>query len=167
MAISNVLEMLQQYAGGAVSAHQNPEKDFDHVAQNSSQPHLASGIAGAFRSDATPPFAQIISGLFSQSDGQQRAGILGHLLNAAGPGAANGTLGGLLGGTGSGQVTPEQAEQVTPGAVHDLAQQAEKNDPSIIDEAGNFYAQHPTLVKGLGAAALAMIMSHMSQNPGS
>ena len=163
MSLSNLFGMLQQYAGGAGNTA-DAEKDFDHVAQNASQQHLAGGLAGAFRSDSTPPFAQMISGLFSNSNGEQRAGILGHLLSAAGPGAATGVLGGLLGNAGSGQVTPEQAQQISPEAVHDLAQQAEKNNPYVIDEAGNFYAQHPTLVKSLGAGALAMVMSHMSQS---
>ena len=164
MSISNVLGMLQQYAGGTVNAQQDPQKDFDQVTQNASQQHLAGGLAGAFRSDATPPFAQMISGLFSQSNGEQRAGILQHLLNSAGAAATTGFPGSLLGGAEDGKVTPEQAQQISPDTVHDLAQQAEKNNPSIIDEAGSFYAQHPTLVKGLGAAALAMVMSHMSQN---
>jgi len=84
-------------------------------------------------------------------------------LNAAGPGAAGGLLGGLL-GQGSGQITPEQAQQVSPEAVHDLAQHAEKNNPSILDTASSFYAQHPTLVKSLGTVALASVMSHMSRN---
>ncbi|MFL6449373.1 MAG: hypothetical protein ACJ746_17075 [Bryobacteraceae bacterium] len=162
MSLNDLLGTLQQYAGGA-SNEANPERDFNHVAQNASQDHLAGGLAGAFRSDATPPFAQMISGLFSKSDGQQRAGILSHLLNAAGPGAAGGLLGGLLGGQGSGQITPEQAQQVPPEAVHDLAQKAEKNNPSIIETASNFYAQHPTLVQSLGAVALASVMSHMSR----
>jgi len=163
MALTDLLGMLQQYAGGA-NAAANPERDYDHVSNNASQDHLASGIAGAFRSDATPPFAQTISHLFSNSDGQQRAGILNHLLNAAGPGAAGGLLGGLLGGQGSNQITPEQAQQVSPDAVHDLAQKAEKNNPSILETAGNFYAQHPTLIKSLGTVALASVLSHMSQN---
>jgi hypothetical protein len=163
MALSDLLGMLQQYAGGG-SNTANPDRDFDHVANNASQDHLASGISGAFRSDATPPFAQMISHLFSNSDGQQRAGILNHLLNAAGPGAAGGLLGGLLGGQGtSEQITPEQAQQVSPDAVHDLAQKAEKNNPSILETAGNFYAQHPTLVKSLGTVALASVLSHMTQ----
>lgn len=162
MALSDLLGTLQQYAGGASSAA-NPERDFDHVANNASQDHLASGISGAFRSDATPPFAQMISHLFSNSDGQQRAGILNHLLNAAGPGAAGGLLGGLLGGQGATQISPEQAQQVSPDAVHDLAQKAERNNPSILDTAGNFYAQHPTLVKSLGTVALASVLSHMTQ----
>ena len=113
MALSDLLGTLQQYAGGANNSA-NPERDFDHVAQNASQDHLAGGLASAFRSDATPPFAQMVSSLFSKSDGQQRAGILSRLLSAAGPGAG-GLLGGLMGGgQGSGQITPEQAQQVSP-----------------------------------------------------
>jgi len=163
MALSDLLGMLQQYAGGSANSA-NAEKDFDHVANNASSDHLASGLAGAFRSDSTPPFAQMISGLFSNSDGQQRAGILNHLLNAAGPAASGGLLGNLLGGHRAGQVTPEQAQQISPESVHDLAQQAERNNPSILDTASSFYAQHPTLVKSLGTVALASVLSHMSRN---
>jgi hypothetical protein len=32
-----------------------------------------------------------------------------------------------------------------------------------MEQAGNFYAQHPTLIKALGAGSLALIMSRMSQ----
>src|SRR5438309_5287617 len=163
MALSDLVGMLQQYAGGA-SSTANPEQDFQHVAQNAPQDHLASGITGAFRSDSTPPFAQMVGNLFSNSDGQQRAGILNHLLSAVGPGAAGGMLGSLLGGQGNRQLTPEQAQQVSPDAVHDLAQQAERSNPSIVETAGNFYAQHPALVQSLGAVALASVMSHMSRN---
>ena len=61
------------------------------------------------------------------------------------------------------QLTPEQAQQVPPEAVHDLAQKAERNNPSILETAGNFYSQHPTLVKSLGTVALASVLSHMTQ----
>jgi hypothetical protein len=163
MALSDLLGTLQRYATGAGDTSQ-AEQDFDHVAQHAPQPSLASGLSNAFRSDQTPPFAQMISTMFSKSNGQQQAGILSHLLNAAGPAAASGVLGNLLGGAHAGQITPEQAQQVTPEAVHDLARHAEQNNPSIVDHASNFYAQHPTLVKALGTGALAMVMSHMSRN---
>jgi hypothetical protein len=44
-----------------------------------------------------------------------------------------------------------------------LATKAESKDPSIIDQAASFYSQHPGLVKGLGAAALAVILSRATQ----
>jgi hypothetical protein len=163
MGLSNLMGMLQQYTSGA-SNSANVEQDFEHVAQHAPQPNLAAGIANAFRSNQTPPFAELISQLFSNSNGQQQAGILNRLIGAAGPVAASsGLLKGLTDGSSTAQVTPDQAHQLAPGVVHDLAAQAEKNNPSIVDEAGSFYAQHPTLVKALGAGALALVMSHMSR----
>ena len=58
-------------------------------------------------------------------------------------------------------MTPEQAEQLPPEAVQQLAQQAHQNNPSIVDQVSHFYSEHPTVIKTLGAGALALIMSHM------
>jgi hypothetical protein len=167
MSILDIVKTLEPYSGaGATNPPANVHQDFEQVAQSAPQPQLASGIAEAFRSNQTPPFGQMLGTLFSQSNGQQQAGILNQLLGSLGPAAAGaGALGGLssiLGG--GGQVTPQQAQQVPPETVQQLAEQAQKNNPSIIDQAGSFYAQHPTLVKALGAGSLAMIMSHMSRN---
>jgi len=168
MSLSNLMGLLQQYANPATANNENVEQDFQQVSQTASQSHLAGGLAEAFRSNQTPPFAQMVSTLFSNSNGQQQAGILNHILGSLGPGAASGVLGNLMGGApqlgAASQITPEQAQQVSPEAVHELAQQAEKNDPSIVDKASEFYSQHPTLVKALGAGSLALIMSHMSRN---
>lgn len=161
MALSNLMGLLQQYANPRTANTGSVEQDFEQVSQAAPQAHLAGGLAEAFRSNQTPPFAQMISTLFSNSNGQQQAGILNQLLSSIGPGAASGILGNFLGG-GS-QVTAEQAQQVPPETVHQLAEQAEKNDPSVIEKASGFYAQHPTLVKALGAGSLAFIMSHMSR----
>ena len=162
MSLSNLVGVLEQYANAGAANPASVEQDFDQVSQTASQSHLAGGLAQAFRSDQTPPFAHMLTTLFSNSDGQQRAGILNRLLSAVGPGAGSGLLGNLLGGES--QVTPEQAQQVSPETVHQLAENAQQNNPSIIEEASNFYAQHPTLVKALGSGSLAMIMSHMSRN---
>ena len=61
------------------------------------------------------------------------------------------------------QITPEQADEVPPEAVEEIAAQAEKRDPSVIDQVSNFYAEHPTLVKTLGAAALAIALSQIAK----
>jgi hypothetical protein len=148
---------------------QNVNEDFQQVAQQAPPQHLAAGLASAFRSDQTPPFENMISNLFGQSNGEQRAGILNRLLGAAGPMAASGLAGGgLMSGLSSllgsrGQVSPEQANQVSPEAVQELAKHAQQQNPSIIDQASQFYAQHPTLVQALGAGSLALIMSHISR----
>ena len=125
---------------------------------------LADGIAHAFRSDRTPPFQNMVSNLYGQSDPNQKAGLLNQILGALGPNAANilesTGLAGLLRGS---RVTPQDAQQVSPQTVQVLAGEAEKRDPTIVDRAAGFYAEHPTLVKALGVGALALLMSRMSR----
>jgi hypothetical protein len=160
--------ILQQYTGA--SAAQSPDTvhdDFDQLAQVAPQSALADGLAEAFRSDQTPEFGQMAAHMFGQSDGNQRASILNTLLRTLGPGVIGQILsgkGGLLGNIlHGGQVTPEQAEQVSPEDVRDIAAEAEKRDPSIIDVFSDFYAKHPTLIKTLGGAALAIALSKIAQ----
>jgi hypothetical protein len=164
--MSDLMSILEQYRGASAGAPPaTVEQDYSQVAQSAPQSHLAGGLAEAFRSNDTPPFAQMLGTLFSNSNGQQRAGILNQLIGSVGPGVlASGGLSGLAGMLGGGNsVTPAQADQVPPQAVQQLAEHAQNQNPSIVDQASQFYAQHPTLVKALGATSLALIMSHLSQ----
>jgi hypothetical protein len=165
--MDGVNDVLQKYRGAPVAAPpQKVSADFDSVAQAAPPETLAGGLAAAFRSPTTPDFPQMIAQLFGQSNGAQQAGILNHLMQSAGAaGLSGGALAGLsqlLPSQGS-SVTPQQAQQVSPEAVQKLAQQVQERDPSILDKASEFYAQHPSLVKGLGAVALAAVMSHVSR----
>ena len=165
MPLMDVLNVLRQYSGAsAANPPANAQQDFEKVAQAAPQEHLADGLAEAFRSNQTPAFPEMLANLFSQSNGQQRAGILSQLLGSVNPGAMAGVGGGLAALLKGGSApNPEQASQVTPGEVQQLAEHAQKNNPSIIEQASSFYAQHPRLVQGLGAGALALVMSHMSK----
>jgi len=162
-----ILDVLQQYANPAAAPTDKVHEHFDQVAQQASSQQLGNGVAAAFRSDATPPFGQMVGNLFGQSTPEQRAGILNQLTQVLGSGAlssiAGGVLGRVLGGAGNAAptITPEQASQVSPADAAVIAEHAEKKDPSILDRAGEFYAQHPQLVKGLGAAALAIVLGRM------
>jgi hypothetical protein len=162
--------LLQQYAGA--SSAQTPssaENDFDQVASVAPRDAMAGGLADAFRSQETPPFPNMLSQMFGQSNGNQRANILNTLIAAAGPALLSGALsrqgglGSLAGMLGGGtQITPEQADQVPPQAIEEMAREAEKNDPTIIDRVSDFYAENPMLFKTLGAAALAIAMRGMA-----
>ena len=162
-----ILDILQQYADPSRVQPERVQEHFDQVAQQASPQDLGNGVAAAFRSDATPPFGQMIGDLFGRSNPEQRAGILNQLVQVLGSGAlgtvAGGVLGRVLGGTGNAAptVTPQQAQQISPADAAAIAEHAEKKDPSIMDRAGEFYAQHPQLVKGLGAAALAIALGRM------
>lgn len=160
-------DVLKQYAGGSTQVPTNVNDHFDQVAQAAPKSSIADGIAAAFRSDQTPAFGQMLGSLFSQSSGEQKAGMLNQLLPSLGPGvlsqvAGGGLLAGLF-GRGTKSITPEQAQQISPEMVQQLATHAEKSDPSVVDKASAFYAQHPTLVKTLGGAALSIALAKVAQ----
>jgi hypothetical protein len=112
--------------------------------------------------------------------------VLAALLNRGGAGAGAGAGGGVLGGlggllgqltggagggvgtnasaTGTPQLSPAQASQLTPAQVQVIAEHAEKSNPGIIDQLSAFYAEHPTLVKTVGGAALSIALAKMAQH---
>lgn len=159
--------VLQQYTSGSTSAPAEVHEHFDQVTQVAPKGLIADGLAAAFRSDQTPAFGQMLGNLFSQSSGDQKAGIVNQLLASAGPGVlaslgGGGALAGLLQG-GAKQITPDQAKQISPEAIQQLASHAEKADPSIIDRASSFYAEHPTLIKTLGGAVLSVALAKVAE----
>ncbi len=172
-----LLDILKQYADPNSVQPDRVGGHFDEVAQQSNPNDLGDGVAAAFRSDATPPFGQMVGDLFGRSDPQQRAGILNQILQSVGPsvlaGLGGGVVGRVLGGArGSRQrlttaptITPAQASQISPADAAAIAARAEQHDGSIVDKAGAFYAQHPALVKSLGAAALAIVLGRMHSGP--
>ena len=137
---------------------------YDQVARDVPNGTLADGLSHAFKSDETPPFEQMVSGLFDKSTPEQKAGFVNHLLGVLGPAgfaqalSSAGIEGGPHAADPAGHLTPQQAERISPQAMQVLAQQAAAKDPTIIDRAASFYAQHPTLVRSIGVGALALLM---------
>jgi hypothetical protein len=159
--------VLKQYTGGATPDVANATEHFDQVAQSAPSSAIAEGLSAVFRSDQTPAFGNLVSSLFSQSSGEQKAGMLNHLIGAVGPGvlaqmAGGGALASLLGG-GAKEITPQQAQNISPDLVQQMAAHAEKADPSIVDRASAFYAEHTTLVKTLGGAALSIALAKVAE----
>ena len=74
-------------------------------------------------------------------------------------------LSGLLGGAGgTRQITPEQAQQISPEAVTQIATHVQSTNPSIVDSVSSFYAQHSGLIKTLGGAALTVALAKVAQH---
>ena len=169
--------VMSRYGGG----HAVPDTvhdDYDRVAQAAPRDALSDGLAAAFRSDRTPPFAQMASQMFGRAGGTQRATILNALIATVGPmvvqqilarrraaGAGAGPLS-QLPQSGQPQVTPQVAEQVNPEDVEVIAAEAEKKDPSIVDRISKGFADQPQLLKVLGGAALAIALGRMAQRKG-
>jgi hypothetical protein len=168
--MDQVGNLLKQYTGGAAAAAapaQDVNAHFDQVAAAAPAGTLAAGLAAAFHSDQTPAFGNMLSSLFANSTGEQKAGLLNQLMANVTPAmlssiAGGGALAGLL--KSGGQITPEQAQQVSPEAVQQIAAQAKAANPSIVDTVSNFYAQHTTLCKTLGGAALSICLAKVAQH---
>jgi hypothetical protein len=161
----NMLGGLVQQVEGGQPAPEHAENNFEQIASMLPQGALASGLAEAFKSSETPAFGALTSQLFGNSNSDQKAGMLNTLLSAAGPALMSGGASGLLSqiaGGGQRPITPEEAEQVSPDVVHQLAAHAEKHDPSIVDTVTGFYSEHPTLVKTLGGAVLAITLAKLA-----
>jgi hypothetical protein len=158
-----LLDTLSQLVtGGKVT-----DQHFDQVAQGAPADVLGSALAGAFRSDQTPPIGDTVSQMFQNSSGQQQAGMLNQILASLGPAAAGALAGGALGRVmqpGATQITAEQASQLTPDQVRDVVNHAHETNPGIADQLGSFYAQHSGLIKTLGGAALLVAMTKMKDH---
>lgn len=174
--------LLQQYLGGAAAPNpQQTEAHFDQAAQGAPTDVLSSALSAMFKSDQTPAFGQMAGQMFGQANPNQQAGMLNSMIASMGPavlasllskggspgGGVLGNLGGLLGQlTGGGaapQLTPAQASQLSPEQVQVIADHAEKANPGIIDQMSAFYAEHPTLVKTVGGAALSIALAKMAE----
>ncbi|HSY28336.1 MAG TPA: hypothetical protein VK832_12580 [Burkholderiaceae bacterium] len=164
--------LLQQYVGGAAPAAAEVENHFDQATQGSPSSLVSQGLAAMFHSDQTPAFSQIAGQLFGQANPNQQAGMLNHLLGGMGPGVLSSLLGsaggaglagvlGQLDGTNS-TVTPEQAAQLTPDQVQQIADHAQQNNPEIVEHMSDFFAQHSGLIKTLGGPALTIALSKMA-----
>lgn len=167
----SLMDILNQYTNPTPASANTSQTHFDEVAQAVPPAVLAHGVSETLRSDQTPPFSDMVGQLFGRSNPQQQAGVLNQILGSLGPGALSGLGGGLLGrvlgntGTGAAAaptLTPEQASQLTPDQVGQIAAHAEQQNPGIVDKVGSFYSQHPDLVRGLGGMALAVLLGKMA-----
>ena len=163
--------ILNQYVDRNVSASSTgAPQHFDQVAHTAPPEIVASGIAAAFRADETPPLADMVGRLFGNSSTQQQAGLLNELVGSLSSGALDALSGNPLAAMlrrasdSRTIVTSEQAAAVSAQQVQEVVREAEKQDPAIIDRVSGFYAQHPGVVKTLGAAALTIALARMAQN---
>lgn len=170
----SLLDVLTQYAQKPPSSTSaTSEAHYAEIVPQLTPDVLSKGMAETFRSDHTPPFGDMVSGLFGQSSPQQRAGLLGQLLQSLGPAAitamGSGVLARVLGSNQSLQpgqapaITPTQANQVSPEDVREIATRAEQQHPGVVDSVSNFFGQHPDLIKGIGAMGLAVLLGKMAR----
>jgi len=141
--LAGIGDLLKQYSVSGVTPGNNPavEQHFDQVAQPVPSSTLASGLSEAFRSGQTASFPQMAAQLFANGNSQQQAGVVQ-----------------------SGSVTPAQAASVSPADIEALTSHAQNQDPSLVYRVSAIYAQHPMLIKSLGAAAFTIALKKIADS---
>jgi hypothetical protein len=61
------------------------------------------------------------------------------------------------------KVTADQAAAITPQQVHDAVARLHEKFPGVVDRLSTFYAQHPSVVKTLGSAALSIALAKIAE----
>ena len=78
--IDKLGNLVKQYTSGGAAAAAAPAPDvhahFDQVAQDAPASVIAEGLTAAFNSDKTPAFGQMLTTLFNNSSGDQKAGMI-------------------------------------------------------------------------------------------
>ena len=161
--LDDVKGLLKQYAAGAVPAG-DTGTHFQQVAQSVDSGTLARGIAAAMRSDETPPFSQLVSQLFASGSSEQKTSMLNTLLSAVPP-DQRAQISTLIPGLGSvpAEAAVQAGAKVSASAIQALAQHVERHDAGIVDKMSALYAKHPTLVRTLGSAAMAIAMRKIAE----
>jgi len=151
-----------------------PEKDvfstYERMAETIPQGTLADALVNTFRNEKTMPFREAFFNLFHEASPVQKAAILnkisgtlgsGRLAEILGARARFGVLAKIL--SGGAEITPAQAEEIRPDDVKAFVEEAEKKEPKIVNAASTFFAQHPLLVKALGARTLVRLISRIAE----
>jgi hypothetical protein len=169
--LNQVTDIVDKYGSSRRSSVPNTvDADFDRLSQMAPSEHVSEGLAEAFRSQQTPPFASMLSQLFGRSPANQKSNVLNTLVATLGPALVSQLLakhGAGLAATelqnGKAKISPEVAEQIPSSSVEAVAAEAEKKDASVVDRISKFYADQPALIKTLGGLALTVAMAKVAQ----
>jgi len=151
-----------------VLSHMNVDRDFEAAAHEAGPDAMQDGIAEAFRAEETPEFEEMVATLFENSEPRVRAGLLDNLLAGLSPSAR--FVGGQDGLAdvwrkyhAGARVAVDKAADVDPGDVEEVARQARKQNPGVLERVSRFYARHPDVVRNLGAVAMNIVLARIAR----
>lgn len=169
--LDKLSDVMDKYGSGDSSrVPSSVDADFDRFSQMAPSSTVSEGLAEAFRSRQTPPFASMLSQLFDRSSSNHKSNVLNTLVATLGPALVSQILA-RHGATraanelqnGRTTISPDVAEQIPANSIEDVAAEAERKDPSIVDRISKFYADQPAIVKTLGGLALTVAMAKIAQ----
>jgi hypothetical protein len=169
--LNQISDIMDKYGSShSAKVPDSVDADFDRLTRLAPSEHVSEGLAEAFRSPQTPPFASMLSQLFGRSPANQKSSVLNTLIATLGPAVVSQLLAKHGAGRaatelqgGNATISPQAAEQIPSSSIEAVAIEAEKKDPSVVDRISKFYADQPALIKTLGGLALMVAMAKVAQ----
>lgn len=152
--------LLNNLSGGNLS-EQETHAHYDQIAQQVPQDQLGTAIGPALSNLDNSELQSRVADSAGQMSPQQKGNLVQSLLGGLGGGGA---IGSILSQLGINQNVANDPQSASPEEVGKLAAHAKENNPGLFQKAMSFYSEHPTLVKALGAVAIAQIARHLA-NP--
>lgn len=156
--------VLEQYTSGANVSREQAHADYDKIAASVPPNVLGSIIGPALSSLGANEVETRIRNSASEMAPPARGEFLEKLLGAIR--GAGGNPSTVLSKAGVDPSVAQQPQSASPDVVARVAAAVHKSHPDAFNAAMSFYNEHPTLVKVLGAAAIAKIAQHLTQNRG-
>src|SRR5688572_18523863 len=127
--LNQITDIMGKYrTGDPAHVPGSVDDDFDRFSRTAPQSTVSEGLAEAFRSRQTPPFATMLSQLFDRSPSNQKANVLNTLVATLGPALVSQLLA-KYGAHRAAQelqgdharISPEIAEQIPSNSIEAVA----------------------------------------------
>jgi hypothetical protein len=160
--IDQIGGLLTQYANGQGARNRDEARaHYDQISQVVPTNILGSIIGPALSSLGADQVQERVQNSATEMSADQRGQFVRMLLN--GLSGSGGDVSGLLRQLGINREIQTNPQQANPSDVAKLARHAQQTRPESFNQAMQFYAQHPTLVKVLGTMAIAKIAQRLSE----
>ena len=151
--------LLQRYAGGqAAATDAEAHNHYDQITAAVPPHDLAPSIGPALTTLSPTDVRDGVSASAAQMTPQQRGSMVGGILEGLGPQVTS-----VLASLGLNPSLAQNPGSATPADAGALAAHVQQERPEIFNQAMAFYAQHPVLVKTLGAVAIARIAQQLTR----
>lgn len=157
--LDQLAPLLQQYAGGQPAVTEaDAHSHYDQIAAAVPAHELATTIGPALTTLSPDEVRNRVSATATQMTPPQRGSLMQTMLAGLGPNVAS-----VLATLGLDPALAQNPTQATGADAGALAAHVQQERPEIFNKAMAVYAQHPMLVKMLGAVAIAKIAQRLTQ----
>lgn len=151
--------LLQQYAGGQPAASDaDAHAHYDQITAAVPQHQLAPAITAGLNTLPEDEVRDRVATSANQMSAPQRGSLVQTMIDGLGPNVAS-----VLAQLGLNPALAQDPNQATGADAGSLAAHVQQERPEIFNKAMAVYAQHPMLVKALGAVAIAKIAQQLTR----